>query len=185
MRTKRFLIYYVVLILALSCSRRPQHQPSSLTVIDDELMMVGPVYYQDILDQFPEWRDAHNEAEIKEETVNDLRQIEEPLAIQCFLGTWCSDSYTGVPPFMKAVKKSQNSNIKVELIALDRRRDDPDHLGPKNAIELVPTFIVKRDGVELFRMIEFPQSTFAEDLIRESSVHQPIRQSRKDEKLKM
>jgi len=183
MRAKGFLIYLIILILALSCSRRPRHQPSALTAIDDELMMVGPVYYQDILDQFPEWGDAHDEAEINEKIVDDLRQIEIPLTIQCFLGTWCSDSYMGVPPFMKAVQQSQNPNIEIELIALDRRRDDPDHLGPQNGIELVPTFIVKRDGVELFRMIEFPQRTFAEDMINELSVHNLIRHGENDNKL--
>lgn len=183
MRAKAFLIYLIVLTLALSCSKRPRHQPSALTVIDDELMMVGPVYYQDILDRFPEWAEAHNEAEISKEIVNDLRQIEKPLTIRCFLGTWCSDSYMGVPPFMKAVRKSQNPNIKVELIALDRRRDDPDHLGPKNGIELVPTFVVKRDEKELFRMVELPQTTFAEDLITELSAYQQIRHSEKDDKL--
>lgn len=179
MRSKGFLVYLIIFVLVFSCAKRPRHQPSSLTVIDDELMMVGPVNYGDILEQFPEWRDSHDEADINKRITNELRQIKKPLTIQCFLGTWCSDSYSGVPPFMKAIQKSQNPNIKIELIALDRRRDDPDHLGPKNGIELVPTFIVKRDGMELFRMVELPHTTFAEDMINELTKYQQIGHSEK------
>ncbi len=167
MRKKGFILLLLVWIVFISCSQKPNPDQSQLTVVDGELMMIGPVRYQDILDKFPEWQKVHEEAETAADVIEGVQRIEAPLDILCFIGTWCSDSRYGVPPFMKLLYSAQNPNLQIELIAVDRQKDDPQHLGPKNDIERVPTFIVKQNGEELFRMIEFPRATFAEDLLNE------------------
>lgn len=158
-----YLIPFIILLS--SCSRKTYNPPSQLTVVDDELMMVGPVQYQDILDNFPEWKNAHEEAQVDQRIISEFKNIKTEINIQCFIGTWCSDSREGVPPFMKVLLLANNPNIQIELIGVDRRKDDPDHLAHQNNINRVPTLIVKMDDTEIFRMIEFPEITFEEDFI--------------------
>jgi thiol-disulfide isomerase/thioredoxin len=166
-KNRKIFVLLLIVIITFSCSKKIYTPPSQLTVVNGELMMIGPVRYQDVLEQFPEWQSADDEAEMKAEVVNEFKEIKMPLNIQCFIGTWCSDSREGVPPFMKTYRAAKNENIHVELIGVNRQKDDSNHLGPKNNISRVPTFIVRSDGSELFRMIEFPEITFEEDLINE------------------
>jgi hypothetical protein len=160
-----FLFLLSIIIVLASCSKKTYHPPSALTVVDGELMMIGPVQYQDVLDQFPDWKNAEDGAEIKAGVVNGFKEIQMPLIIQCYIGTWCSDSRDGVPSFMKVLLQADNPNIQIEFIGVDRNMKDPDHLALQNNIERVPTFIVTIEGGELFRMVEFPEITFEEDFI--------------------
>jgi hypothetical protein len=164
-KQKILLSLISIIIVLLSCSKKTYTPPSELSVVDGELMMIGPVLYQDVLDQFPDWNDAEDDAEIKPEVVDGFTEIQTPLNIQCYIGTWCSDSRDGVPPFMKVLLQVDNPNVQIEFIGVDRRMDDPDHLARQNKIEKVPTFVVKMRNVEMFRMIEFPEITFQEDFL--------------------
>lgn len=166
MRTKGFVFILIPMIaLVASCAHRHHRQPSHPIMVSGELMMTGPVSYKDILEGFPEWKKVDQYSQPTDEVINGIKGISIPLEIECFLGTWCSDSRHEVPPFMKSLSLAGNSHIKIKLIGVDRQKDDPGHLGPVNNIELVPTFVVRSEGVELFRMIEFPETTFAEDLL--------------------
>lgn len=151
--------------VVISCAHRVHRQLSSPVEVAGELMMIGPVSYEDVLRHFPDWKNVHEHAQPADEIIYGIKKINIPLEIQCFIGTWCSDSRNEVPPFMKSLLLSGNPHIQIELFGVNRQKDDPDHLGLMNNIDLVPTFIVKSGGVELFRMIEFPESTFANDLL--------------------
>jgi thiol-disulfide isomerase/thioredoxin len=168
MTQKGFILILIpVMAVFISCAHRPHRQSSSPVEVAGELMMIGPVSYADILAQFPAWKRVDRNSQPTDEVINGIKGIDVPLAIQCFLGTWCSDSRHEVPPFMKSLSLAGNSHIRIELIGVDRQKDDPAHLGPMNNIELVPTFIVRSNGVELFRMVELPETTFAEDLLND------------------
>jgi thiol-disulfide isomerase/thioredoxin len=164
---KRGFTFYLIPVMAIlvSCAHRPHKQPSSPVEIAGERMMIGAVSYADILEYFPGWRNVDEHAQPSDEVIAGIKKIDRPLEIQCFLGTWCSDSRHEVPPFMKALNLAGNSRIHIELHGLDRQKDDPDHFGIINNIEWVPTFIVRSDGEEMFRMVEFPETTFAGDLL--------------------
>lgn len=164
-KKKILLSLLSIIIVLLSCSKKTYTSPSALKVVDGELMMIGPVQYQDVLDQFPGWNDAEEQAEINAWVVEEFTEIQSPLDIHCYIGTWCSDSREGVPPFMKVLFQADNPNIQIEFIGVDRRMEDPGHLARQNKIEKVPTFIVKMRNVEIFRMIEFPEITFEEDFL--------------------
>lgn len=165
--TKKGITYFLIPLLAIliSCAHRPHRQTSSPIEIAGERIMLGPLSYNDILEYFPAWKNADENTHPTDEIVSGIKEIDIPLDIQCFLGTWCSDSRHEVPPFMKSLALAGNPHIRIELYGVDRQKDDPDHLGIANHIEWVPTFVVKRDGVEMFRMVEFPETTFAEDLL--------------------
>lgn len=131
--------------------------------MDGEFMLVGLLQYEDIINRFAEWQESDQYAEVEPQVIEKLKKIDEPLKVLCFLGTWCSDSRDGVPPFMKSIQAADNPFIEVELIGVDRQEDDPQHLGPQYHITRVPTFVILKNGKEISRMVEFPQKSFAED----------------------
>jgi thiol-disulfide isomerase/thioredoxin len=129
-------------------------------------MLLGARPYDDILYFFSDWREAHDTAAVDSGLVRKLAAIDEPLDVLLFLGTWCSDSRGGVPPFMKALAEARNPNIRIRVIGVDRDKRDPGGLAEAYRIERVPTFVVLRGGEELGRMVETPAATFVEDLLR-------------------
>jgi thiol-disulfide isomerase/thioredoxin len=129
-------------------------------------MLLGERPYDDILYFFPEWREAQDTAVVDPAVVQKLAAIEEPLEVLLFLGTWCSDSRNGVPPFMKTLAEAENPNVRIRIFGVDREKRDPNGLAEAYRIERVPTFMILRGGQELGRMVETPAVTFAEDLLR-------------------
>lgn len=149
------LSIFALLIGACSSSRPVLRQAQ---VVDGEKMLLGDVEYQDIIRLFPRWKEEAQQTELDPVLVERLQNIREPVTVTCFLGTWCSDSRHGVPPFMLHVLAAQNPNIHIRLIGVDRSKDDPQHLAPQELVDRVPTFVILRDDMLLGRMVETPQS---------------------------
>ncbi len=94
----------------------------------------------------------------------DLKKVD----IEIFMGTWCSDSQREVPRFYKILDQLGIREKRVTIIAVDdhpdRRKTSPGGEEKGKNIEYVPTFIVKKDGVELGRIIESPQRSLEADM---------------------
>lgn len=88
--------------------------------------------------------------------------------VQIFMGTWCSDSQREVPRFYKILDQLGISEKRVSIIAVDdhadRRKTSPGGEEKGKNIEYVPTFIFLRDGMELGRIVESPQSSLEADM---------------------
>ncbi|RMF59043.1 MAG: thioredoxin [Calditrichaeota bacterium] len=159
-------ILFLLMLGFLTACASGKKATKKLIEVEGEKMLVGELTYSEILEEFQEWRDADALATIPSGVVERLKKITTPVEIQCFLGTWCSDSKQGVPPMVKALQQAQNKNIHLTLYGVDRQKDDPLHLGPQHQIERVPTFIIYQNGEEIARLEEYPMNaTFAEDLL--------------------
>lgn len=113
---------------------------------------------------FNEWYDKeYAEYEPDEESITALKKKKlGAYHIIAFVGTWCSDSHRELPRMMKildAIKYPQN---KLSIIGLNRKMESPSGEEGVYNIRKVPTFIVKRYGVEVGRIVEFPNSGFLE-----------------------
>lgn len=81
-------------------------------------------------------------------------------------GSWCGDSQDQLPRFFKIADLIGLKSI--EMIAVDRKKTAPgleEQLMPLT-IEKVPTFIIYVGDTEIGRIIETPQTTLEEDLLR-------------------
>lgn len=152
-------------IIVYSCATRAYRPTSTPVTLDGESMLVGEVSFQDILHFYPDWNSVYQHSEVPDSIVQQIRAIRRPITLLVFLGTWCGDSRDGVPPFLKIIQHAHNPNLRVILYGVDRQKLDPDGLAVQYHIERVPTFIVLENGVEIGRMIEFPEKTFAEDFL--------------------
>jgi thiol-disulfide isomerase/thioredoxin len=93
-----------------------------------------------------------------------LKGIDQPVTIEVFYGSWCSDSIREVPRFIKIMDLVKNKNLQITFIGVDRSKKQPAEKTEGKNIEFVPTFIVLRDGKEAGRIIESPKVSLEQDL---------------------
>ena len=83
-----------------------------------------------------------------------------------FAGSWCGDSESEVPKIYKLFDKANIPLAKIKLYGVDRSKREPSGIAAEYNIERVPTLIVLRDGSELGRIIEFPSTSWEEDIFK-------------------
>lgn len=162
---KKHAIILAMLLLAAGCAHQ-KPAASILQQVGGEQMILGEVLYPEILRHFPAWKEEDQRSEADPVLAGRITQVEEPVEILCYFGSWCGDSREALTIFMKTLNAAQNKRITVKLIGVDRKKDDPLHTAKLYGIEYVPTFIVFQNGGEIGRMIEFPmKENFVEDLL--------------------
>lgn len=120
---------------------------------------------------YVEWFDeAHAAYEPNGDVLRRLRGAAlDDVEIELFFGTWCGDSRREVPRWVKLLAEAGLSSERVALIAVDNDAESikrsPDGEERGREIYRVPTAIVRRDGIELARVVEFPVLSFERDLL--------------------
>ena len=136
--------------------------------------LVGAVERSGITGQFPDWDATYSEYEPLPDAVATLAAVDAPVEVVCVLGTWCHDSEREVPRFWKILDTVDNANLELTMYAVGRTDDEgalavEAELGYVESlrltwdVELVPTFVFLRDGEEIGRIVETPETTLEED----------------------
>ncbi len=93
------------------------------------------------------------------------------LEVEIYLGTWCGDSKNWVPKFVKLWEELGLDHEQLHFTALYGRVDGelkykqgPNREEKGLGIHRVPTFIFKKDGEEIARMVEYPVNSLETDL---------------------
>ncbi|MBT8262583.1 MAG: thioredoxin family protein [Bacteroidia bacterium] len=168
---RSYLILFSILILTACKDNQPQNteeEPATVEVIDDKLL--GKISKDDLMEPvFAEWfQPAYESYEVNTEFVNSYKADLKTYEIEVFMGTWCEDSQREVPTLFKILEAADFPMEQFRMVAIDdeidnyKRSPDGDEEG-KN-IHHVPTIILKRDGEEINRIIEYPVRTIEEDL---------------------
>jgi hypothetical protein len=130
-------------------------------------LLLGPVTAADILAAFPAWPEELDGWQPDTTTVAVLQAVAEPTDVQVVLGTWCGDSRREVPRFWRLLEVVANPVLRLEMVAVGRADDEAANqvlaelgLGADFRAELgidkVPTFIFRRQGGEIGRIVETP-----------------------------
>ncbi|WP_336664319.1 thioredoxin family protein [Elizabethkingia meningoseptica] len=82
--------------------------------------------------------------------------------IVIYLGSWCPDSHREFPRFIKILRELKYPEKQLQIYALDREKKGPHEEEKLYNVTHVPTFIVKKDGKEIGRITEAPESGFLE-----------------------
>ncbi len=115
--------------------------------------LVGEVSAGQVL-AVPGWAEVHDAAEIDAEAAQALGEVPPGATLDVFLGTWCSDSRREVPRFLRALSARGEVPFTVRYVGVDRSVAEPAGLLAGRDIRFVPTFIVRRDGAEVGRVVE-------------------------------
>lgn len=104
------------------------------------------------------------------EILEALRDVAaDSLEVEIFFGTWCGDSRREVPRLIKLLDTLELPPGAVRLVAVDNvegvHKRSPD--GEERGLEIyrVPTVVVRRDGVEVSRIVEYPALSLERDLL--------------------
>lgn len=93
----------------------------------------------------------------------------ENVEVEIFLGTWCGDTRKNVPKFIKLWRDLGLDTKNIKLIGVysgidDKYKQSPDREERGKEIYLVPTFIFKKNGKEISRIIEEPVNDLETDV---------------------
>jgi thiol-disulfide isomerase/thioredoxin len=98
--------------------------------------------------------------------VDYLRNFGESIEIKILFGTWCHDSKREVPAFIKTMELAENSNFKIEYIAVSREKSDPQGLSEAYDLQYTPTFIIFSAENEIGRIVEESTESIEQDLVQ-------------------
>jgi hypothetical protein len=99
------------------------------------------------------------------DALNGLKYKLDDMKFTVILGTWCSDSKTQVPRFIRLLDCLKYDVEKVTFIAVDRTKTAGTVPTADFKIEKVPTIIVSMNGKELGRIVETPAVSLEKDLL--------------------
>lgn len=136
--------------------------------VTDEMMIVGissREVYQD--ENFSSWFNSeYTNYSIDAKLMDQNKNKFEGKLIKVVLGTWCSDSQREVPRFVKILDFLNFPSDKVLFINVNREKIGLSNEVEGLGIDFVPTFIIYENGEELGRIIETPENSLEEDLIK-------------------
>jgi len=157
-RTVLPLLLMALILSSVACATAPR--PA------DSPALVGPTTREQVEAAVPEWVQAGVEAQPDIEAAKALAAVEPGAEVTVFLGTWCGDSRREVPRLWRALDEI-GGIVPFEIRYVGVSRDKKEPAGPvaENDIRFVPTFIVRRDGQEVGRIVEDAPGGVESDLL--------------------
>jgi thiol-disulfide isomerase/thioredoxin len=138
------------------------------TVIEtkpDPSVLVGRVTRDQVEAAVPNWVRAEIEAEVDPAAAAALAHVPPGAEVTVYLGTWCSDSRRELSHLWRALDEVGGMvDFRLDYIAVDRDKKQPAELVEGSGLHYVPTFIVRRDGEEVGRIVEEAPDGIVADL---------------------
>ncbi|HLN20377.1 MAG TPA: thioredoxin family protein [Bacteroidales bacterium] len=101
------------------------------------------------------------------DVVNRLLDIPmDDVTIKIVMGTWCPDSRREVPRFVKILDMIRFPAEKITFVGVDMDKRSPVGKFEELKIERVPTIIFYKKNIEAGRIIEVPQSSLEQDMVK-------------------
>lgn len=157
-----------LLIFVLGCSAPINQEKQNK---DGEQILIGTVDWEGLTSgEYAAWFvPTYKNYQVDEESLAMIEPVIDDVEITVFLGTWCEDSHVQVPQFFKMMDHLGYDVSSLNVIALERLEDwrlvGPEGEEAELDITHVPTFIFYRDGVELGRIVEYPERTIEKDMV--------------------
>ncbi len=128
-------------------------------------VLVGPTN-RDRIEAAPEWTLAEVEARPEADAARELAAAEPGAEVVVFLGTWCGDSRRELPRLWKAMDSGSSAvNFQIRYIGVDHDKKEPADLVKEYGVHYLPTFIVRRGGREVGRIVETSPNGIERDLL--------------------
>ena len=164
------IMILISICLFFSCkSKTTESKKKSEIIIESEEKYVDILgvfeRYELNYDPHAKWfKENYNNYSLDKLTAKKIQPLIKDIEITIFMGTWCSDSRRDSPAFFKLMDFLDVKNQKLELIAMSLEKNTPDSLEKGLEIYNIPTFIFKKDGKEINRIVEFPIETLEKDI---------------------
>ncbi len=104
--------------------------------------------------------------DLDELTAKKIKPLIKNFEITVFMGTWCEESQKDIPGFFKLYDYIEADNDKIQLIGMSEQKTTPQNYEKGLEIFNVPTYIFKKNGKEINRIVEFPVETLEKDIFK-------------------
>ncbi|MEO1262989.1 MAG: thioredoxin family protein [Bacteroidota bacterium] len=160
-------IFFFAFLLFCSCDSPNQQPPvEEPTMVIDSSDLLGPISRIDLQQApFNEWFESGYQSYLPDSAAIsnvDLNGVK----IMTFMGTWCSDSQREMPHLYKILDEINYPENKLDVIAIDEDKAQPEEEIRKWSIEYVPTIILLKNEIEVGRIVEAPAETLEKDLLQ-------------------
>lgn len=131
----------------------------------EEAVPIGPTTREKV-EASPEWVQAEVDAKPDAGAAQALGTVEPGAEVTVFLGTWCGDSRREVPRLWKAIDTEGGAvPFQIRYVGVDHDKKEPADLLKENGVLYLPTFIVRRGGHEVGRIVETSPHGVEQDLL--------------------
>jgi hypothetical protein len=155
----------VVLTALAGAADPPAASQAAKPAAVEEGVLVGPTTREKV-EAAPEWVQAEVDAKPDAGAAQALGAVEPGAEVTVFLGTWCGDSRREVPRFWKALDTEGDTvPFQVRYIGVDHDKKQPADLLKESDVRYLPTFIVRRGGHEVGRIVETSPHGVEQDLL--------------------
>ncbi|MUP44284.1 thioredoxin [Gramella sp. BOM4] len=176
----------LLISVALSCGNTASTnllEPNPVNVENEETdqddILLGNFEKEDLMEKpYSKWFEPRYEKFNPDE--NSMAKIAENIndyEIKLFMGTWCADSKREVPKFLKMLDMADFNHENLEMVAVDYDKSTENGIEKELNIEYVPTIIFYKDGKEVNRFVEYPQSETLEEDIAKIVTGEPYKNS--------
>jgi len=132
---------------------------------DEPPVLVGPVTRDEVEMAVPDWVQAEIEAEVDTDAALTLANVDPGAEVTVYLGTWCGDSKRELSHLWRGLDEAGGLvNFELRYVAVDRDKAEPAELIAGSDLGYVPTFIVRRGGEEVGRIVEEAPAGIVHDL---------------------
>ncbi len=123
---------------------------------------------EDVRKAHTEWREAYEKTKAHEKAMAHLGGVKEGAQITVIFGTWCDDCMRDVPQLWRDLEAlgDDASRIKLYYVGVDDAFGSGDADLSAYRPDAIPSFVVTRDGKEVGRVVERPETTLSNDLGR-------------------
>lgn len=131
----------------------------------NEFILNGQIKRSDLKTHFAWFDKNYNAYQPNDSTINLLKPYANDIYAIVVLGTWCSDSKEHVPEFFKVADAIGLPDNKIEMVAVDRKKQSEKFNINALKITNVPTFIFFYKGRQMGSIIETPNKSIEKDLL--------------------
>jgi thiol-disulfide isomerase/thioredoxin len=129
-------------------------------------VLLGPITREQVEAAVPDWVQAEVESAPDAAAVKALATVPPGAEVTIYLGSWCGDSRREVSRLWRALDEAGGSiPCTISYIGVDHEKKEPAALVAGSDLHYVPTFIVKRDGREVGRIVESSPHGVEQDLL--------------------
>jgi thiol-disulfide isomerase/thioredoxin len=129
-------------------------------------VLLGPITREQVEAAVPDWVQAEVESAPDPAAVKALAGVPPGAEVTIYMGSWCGDSRREVSRLWRVLDEAGGSlPCTISYIGVDHDKKEPAALIAGSDLHYVPTFIVKREGREVGRIVESSPHGVEQDLL--------------------
>ena len=164
MKKISIILSIIGLTLFTSCAERVIINREVDSKNDGKMLLGTQTLDQIKKEPYKEWfEEEYNRYQLDQKSLGELKKERlNSYNIVVFIGTWCEDSHREFPRLIKILDALKYNPDKLQLIAVNRKKESPSGEEGLYNVKKVPTIILKKYGKEIGRIVEMPETGYLE-----------------------